>query len=623
MTEQRLMTRIAAGAGAGARHGAIVWGIYGILEFCFDSVFPLLYEPSHVLTGWHWMIGGVLLFCYLMLGLAGGAAVGAAAGAIGWRPEVTRPAIGLMIVVLFCGQVFYRAQTSAGRDILMVGGMVGCLQLLTLIPRLRGGFLWRLAHPLVVAVLLAGFPVWRIAPSLEGDTISPTPAAGAGGGKPDVVMLIMDTVRANHTSVHGYERDTTPRLRELAAQATVYHRAVAAGNFSLTGHASLFSGSYPRRNGAHTGGSPRRALQPRVRTIAEYLIEQGYSTTLCSANHAFLTRYYGMVQGFQTYKTPNLLANSYHLRRIVRKLFQATRFWELQRKFSSAGTINQLVYEELDELTAAGSPFFLVVNYMDAHDPFVAPAPFTDIYLPGAPLMTNVRLHQLANLLGTHRGSPTSEELEIILAQYDAGIRYADEQIGELIAYLKRAGRFDNTLIIVTSDHGDTVMESDHYGHAHDVCELEVRIPLVLKYPHQTEPRVVQTYVSQVDMLPTILDVADAEVPVDIDGVSLARPGDDEDRKVVAEGYGRRGATRALYSGDWKLISHHDGTFQLFQIADDPAEQHNLFEAEPAKAAELVAALESWLAATPKFVPGTREVDEDELERLKGLGYIR
>jgi arylsulfatase A-like enzyme len=623
MTERRTIAKIALAARTGACQGAIVWGLYGLAEFCFDSVIPFWYERSHVLTGWQWMIGGVLLLCYLMLGLLGGGAAGAAAGAMGWPPALARPASALLLIASVGGQVFYRGISPAGRDIVLVCLAAGCLQLVALIPRWRDGLLRWTVHPVVVAALLAGFPVWRVAPDLPEDTSVLSAASRAGGDKPNVVMVIMDTVRADHTSVHGYERDTTPALRELAGQATVYQRAIAAGNFSLTGHGALLTGSYPRRSGAHRSRSANGALHPRLKTIAEYMVEQGYSTLLCNSNHAFFTDYYGMMQGFQTYRTPDLVAIPYHLRRVFRQLFRYTRFWELHRKFSSAGTINELIYDELEDLDDSGSPFFLVVNYMDAHTPLVAPRPFTDIYLEEDKLMTDVRMREIAHRLRHQSKNATPEELEIISAQYDAGIRYADEKIGELIAHLKRAGQFDNTLFIVTSDHGNTNMERGHVGHGGDLCELEIRIPLVVKYPRQSEPRVVRTYANHVDMLPTILDVAGGEAPVDIDGVSLARLGDDEERMVVAEDFGRQGVARAFYSGDWKLMTNADGTFQLFKITEDPDEEHDLFAAEPAKAAELMAAVDAWLAATPKFVTTAGEVDENELERLKGLGYVQ
>ena len=221
----------------------------------------------------------------------------------------------------------------------------------------------------------------------------------------------------------------------------------------------------------------------------------------------------------------------------------------------------------------------------------------------------------------------TRLEAKVITAEYDGGIRYLDQELEDLFSYLRQIGRFDNTLLIVSADHGDTLGENGHWGHGVDTCQREVHIPLLVKYPRQTLPKVVTSLVSEVDLLPTVIDVVSRDVPTDVDGVSLLRLGDTGDRVILSSSLRRKGRRpffeRALFSGDYKLVSTPDAHYRLYNLANDPYQQNNLYSKNSPVAGDLTASLEHWLASTSFFIPERVSVSPLDTERLKALGYVQ
>ena len=352
------------------------------------------------------------------------------------------------------------------------------------------------------------------------------------------------------------------------------------------------------------------------------LARQGYDTVLVGANSGFLNRWFGLTQGFRTVRTPNLFPNPYHLRRAVERAFQFTRFGEMHRSHASAEEINRLAYAEIRASARRGVPLFLFLNYMDAHLPVVVPAPAA----AGRHSLTYQQYGELMHQVEHEGHALTETESAAINAGYDAAIRYLDEQIGALIAYLRSAGRFDNTLILITSDHGDTLGEAGHVGHGTDTCEREVHVPLLVKYPGQHESSLITDPVSHVDLLPTILDVAFGRSPAATDGVSLAHLDSLAARLVLSESLWpprERVSQRAVYAGARKLVASSDGSYRFYDLSTDPRERHNLFDQEPDAAQPLRAALEKWLAATRAFVPPASRPGTELMERLKALGYVQ
>ena len=316
--------------------------------------------------------------------------------------------------------------------------------------------------------------------------------AVAGGGRPNVLLIVMDTVQADHLAVYGYERDTTPNLRELASDSMVYTEAMSASDITLTSHASLFTGMYPSWHGAYCdpqNAAYGRALSSAYPTLAELLHRGGYQTTGVAAN-LYLRADFGLERGFDRFNIPRpvpVLAaeNGYMLRHRHRRglslVFDTAQF---DRLYAMGEDINAALFAELSEPSRPGAPVFTFVNYMDAHFPYLPPAPY-DVRYPGRRWgMTQDDLEVEQKTLVTGDNGAADYRPHCV-SQYDGGIAYEDQQIGDVVRWLKRRGAYDNTMIVVTSDHGEAFGERHRVGHANSPYQNLLHVALMVKYPRQ------------------------------------------------------------------------------------------------------------------------------------------
>jgi arylsulfatase A-like enzyme len=471
------------------------------------------------------------------------------------------------------------------------------------------------------------------------DSAPQSAAPGDGRTSPNVLLIVMDTVRADHTSIYGYERDTTPNLRALADGATLYSRAVAVSDFTLPSHASMFTGVYRDWHGAFrvVGGNPQ-PLSPDRPTLAEVLGSHGFWTASSVANFAYLARWTGLTRGFAVTETGRPVdisrANQpFYLRRIARRLLRLMPDTAaLDRETMTASDVERRALGLLDRAKSRNGPFFLFVNYMDAHFPYIPDAPF-DSQFPGkgvlSPSLDDWR--RQATLL-EHPLTP--QERSHLISQYDGGIAEEDASIGRLLSRLRKLGLYDNTLVVVTSDHGEAFGEHDLLRHEVGfVYQNLVSIPLIIKYPQQLDPRRSDELVSQVDFMPTILDLAGIPTPAGLQGLSLVAPERDQTRVVYSSANGinrvarmnpKFGGTRhAIFAGSLKLISSTSGPPELYDLNADPGEEHNLYSPGDPRALELTRRLDSWVASMPRRSVRTKTLDPATRERLKSLGYVQ
>jgi arylsulfatase A-like enzyme len=294
--------------------------------------------------------------------------------------------------------------------------------------------------------------------------------------------------------------------------------------------------------------------------------------------------------------------------------------------------INREALAQLNHLAGRDGPFFLFVNYMDAHNPYLPPAPYDTMFPGKDPTFTSVRYGRLMwemNKRGLQKIS--DRDREHITSQYDGAIAYEDAEIARLLDRVEELGLWDDTLIIVTADHGEALGDRFLVNHGVSVYQDQVGVPLIVKYPGQTEAREVDAWTSSVDVLPTVLEAAELPVPDGLPGRDLATLGEgtDGDRAVVAESFPTGAQARfhrmerALYAGPHKLIVNTEGKRELYDLAGDPSETVNLF-AEDAVTDSMQARLDAWLAATAERSDTTaaEDLDDDMRERLKALGYV-
>jgi arylsulfatase A-like enzyme len=568
--------------------GALAGLVYGLVEYSVIVLRPLVQWRPAAIPPEHWQWETAFLAVYMFFGaMIGGIAA-----------------------------LFRKSPTGPGRRSTVIAGLAAA----------------------AAAVLIACTAWFNAAPPLRARKT----AFAANPGRPNILLIVLDTVRADHLSLYGYDRRTTPHLEEMARESVCYRNAVSAADVTLSSHASMFTGLYPSWHGAYpTPGNDLGRLDSSFHTLAEILSENGYGTFAVLANFGYLRPEFGMAQGFAYYDVRSPVqtlpaAASYFPRALVRSAFDSiVSTAELDRIYRRADQITDGALHVLDSRDARSGPFFLSLNYMDAHEPYSPPAPYRDLFPGRDPHFDNGRIGTLRRQLATHhRPADADGTLRHIVSQYDGAIAYMDSELNRLFEAMKRAGVYENTLIVVTSDHGEALGERDDLGHPASVHRELVHVPLIVKYPRAVQAPAgqwIETPVSGVDLLPTVLETAGIPVPENVQGQSLRRPMD-PGRVIIAESFlddhlrrlHRRTdlVQRALYQGRWKLIGSTSGKRELYDVAADPSESRDLFNPDEAASQECSATLDRWV----RIIPARRitpRMDQQTKARLKSLGYIQ
>ena len=557
----------------------------------------------------------------------------------------THPIVIVLLLMTVCVIIQERPYvTSLVRISLAVGFTVGALLLLACLEqRLRAaaGFrrisCWSAPWGTLLLLSVAAVAMSRVAkpPSDAGLTaVGPRTADRL----PNIVLITLDTVRADHLSLYGYSRDTTPNLRQFARTATLFRRAVASSNWTLPTHASIFLGVSPRIHGVHdtsTGDVSPRALPRNRATLAELLSRRGYRTGAVVANNVILMPECGFNRGFSSFECmlPDDFeaetGRPYLLRTALRNAFAGGR---REAVYCDAAAINDRAEVFLRSATENGQPFFLFLNYMDAHVPYVPPVPFDRRYDGKDSSFRWVRLSQIHEEVTVQRVRPLRQsEFAHLTSQYDGAIAYLDDQVGRLFETLRDAGVYDNTLIIITADHGEAFGESCMLGHGTSLYQHQIHVPLLIKFPHSVHCGRADAVVSSVDILPTILDVVGVPIPAGAEGRSLLRS-PEESRWVTSESYRSRGpgftsndarpAELAIFFGSLKRIVGAGGGYELYDVATDPNEAVNLKGQRPLP--------RDWDLREAEYMNQARHqrlvlpiADPELLNRFRALGYLR
>ena len=269
----------------------------------------------------------------------------------------------------------------------------------------------------------------------------------------------------------------------------------------------------------------------------------------------------------------------------------------------------------LDDVDAAGGHFFLFLNYMDAHTPYVPPSPYNDKYPGRNVFATASRYRTMKEEVISGRRDIAKAEKEAYISQYDGGIAYMDAQLRVLVSRLREMGRYDNTLIIITSDHGEAFGVKGYVEHSGSIRQDEVGVPLLIKYPHQTRGETVTDAVSLVDLMATVCSTIGLQTPHEAQGRSLRQmEAGQKDRKVVTEHHGNGEYCRlnkrrcmlatALIQGHWKYVAYSNGSEAMYDLTADPGETTNLFSAEDHFDRDLRLSLAAWMEAVPSMKAG-------------------
>ena len=552
----------------------------------------------------------------------------------------------LAMVVLLGGVAF--AVSPAFRTARLFNAATVALALVLFASALAAGARPRLARvrlPLAAALLAAVFGV----PALltpRGPAL-PRAKRAPPAGAPNLLLIVIDTVRADHLDLFGYRRETAPVLSRFAREGAVFDRAISPATWTLPSHASMFTGLYPSAHGAHHEGNHLSASNT---TLAEILHAGGWITVGFNAN-PWLTESNGMAQGFDRLE-PSWLSMT------------APMTFLAYRIGARLGLVSpdHGAQEVTDRFTAwvasawdGRHPFFAFLNYIEPHFPYEAfPPEARGLFLPPGTGVDAMRRASGRALGAQLFGDPVAAgDAAIIRDLYDAAIRYEDALIARSLDALRARGALDRTVVIIVSDHGELFGEHGLYGHELSLSERLLRVPLVIRFP----PRVpeglrIQTPVSTVAIFPTALDLLGLPPREGVQARSLGPLLRGEKRATTAPllseqhkfeglipgtyhehgGFDRLGVRyRAFEEDGWKLVEDARGHRWLFRPADDPEEIHDSAAARPDVEARLAASRDVVVRGlglgaldAPRLGPGGNvPLDPAARERLKALGYVQ
>ncbi len=452
-------------------------------------------------------------------------------------------------------------------------------------PRVTGGFRRAPAWALVLFVsLLFGFAGCARAPEKPG---------------PGIVLVILDTVRADHLASYGYPRETSPNLDRLAAEGERYEHAYSQSPWTLPAVATILTGQPPHVHQASRASKGLHMVAPSVPTLAELFSKAGFRTAAVM-NVVFCSPESGLSRGFESYD------------------YSRSDRSNVGSRDARATTDAALAWLE----QVRGEPFFLVVHYFDAHLTYDPPAPYDTMFEPDAAgriengFGSADQVRQIAD--GTL--PLTDRQRQSLEARYDGEIRFLDDQFGRLRQGLEKQGLWARTTVLVVADHGEEFWDHGSFEHGHTHHHELIEIPLILRRPGTPGGVVRRERVRQLDIAPTLLAQAGVAVPAGLPGQVLGSAGA---KLSVAEGSLWSGDLRSSRSDRGTAIWNRDTDAWQYFAPDDPRETKNLWPSGPPSEDDEVVQLLRALPASRREEPGEWQPTEEQMEALRSLGYAR
>jgi arylsulfatase A-like enzyme len=470
-------------------------------------------------------------------------------------------------------------------------------------------------------------------------------AAPAAQAPPfNIVVVLIDTLRADHLGAYGYDRPTSPVFDALAREATLFEGVTAQAPWTKPAVASLMTGRFVHHHGVVTS---RDALADDAHTLAEALRDRGYRTAAFSGN-PWITPEFRFDQGFAEFESGRAMGPQLTvLYRTLRRLDRVTHldlarlaFWGASANLGNSARDQQLTDAAVEWIgqQRAETPFFLYVHLIGPHDPYDPPLEYVRRFRePGwdgrkGPTKPPARVQT-----DFDTAQPLADaERAALVAQYDGAIAFADEQLGRLVDALRRSGQLERTLLVVTADHGEEFYEHRNWRHGNQLYNEVVHVPLMFRFPANPQAARRSDLAMTVDVFPTLLALVDG-APVDdpaLDGRPLFAAGAGEAAPAVfAEHWWFDGGTyssRMIRRGGMKLLESHDDArgqdrTELYDLATDASEQRNLLENPTAVSENSLGELQGLLARYGDKVSVASavkvDVEQSTKERLRQLGY--
>lgn len=433
--------------------------------------------------------------------------------------------------------------------------------------------------------------------------------------RPNVLLLVCDTLRADHLGCYGYKRPTSPAIDQFAENALLFENAMSSAPWTRPSMGSLFTSLYPHQ---HQAFYWEDTLDNSYLTMAEIFRNHNYSTFAIQTN-VLLTEYYNFHQGFQYF---NEIINE--------------KAEKVTTKFNSWVTKN------------CKKPFFAYLHFMDVHLPYEAPRDFNKIFEPkkfnsvldGVAGAYEVRI---LNEIGL-----SSQEKQHFINLYDAEIRYFDHYFGQIINKLKEIGMFNNTIVILTSDHGEEFWEHNGFEHGHTLYRETTHVPLIIKYSSQLPAKRIQPGVELLGLTPMLLDLCRIKNNFELTGQNLilnAQGESPKKKEIFFEAIGFGAEKKGVIKDGWKLIENtgrkdenaldlflemtryimpeYEKGYELYDTNSDSQERYNLIDEHPQIAGVLKIFLELFKSESLDSRKSDVKDFDKKLKDLKSLGYIK
>lgn len=504
------------------------------------------------------------------------------------------PPVRLTIRALRDGEaertVFTGGETTASADVAL-DDFAGAITRLTV--RNDGPVPLRLQRPRLRGVDLLREPRRQIAPRPGSN----------------VIVYVIDTLRADHLGCYGYARPTSPQIDAFARQSVLFANTIAQSSWTRPSTASMLTGQYPNAHGAIT---LRSGISPNAGTLAERLREHGYRTAAFVTN-VNVAPQWGFQRGFDLYR---YLA-------------------EDERSAAVHVGSDVLNAQAVDWLDARGErPFFLYLHASDPHAPYRPPSPWAERLADPTADVPAERVDALLGAIRARGEQPTDAEVRALRARYDGEIAFTDDNFGHFLAALRQRGLDDRTLVLLVADHGEEFADHGGFEHGRTLYDEMIRVPLLVRFPDGGAAGTrVAGVARQIDILPTVLDYLALPVPAGLPGRSLLSSLDAGDAgsgrpidALAATSLGRQ-SVAAVVTGEWKVIETKTtgtATTVVFNVAVDGQERDDRAARQPvllgyARQALAAAAVGAGVPADARAAEPV--VDPAIMERLRALGY--
>ncbi len=586
-------------------------------------------------------IYGYAMILYGLIGAAVGLGTGIGMGLLAALVGHLKGTVNTFALVLagwFAGNIFILGRFRLFRDIwkeqplpmsiklllLIIAGIMFIGLLTTARSRMKTRE-FRPVRPILLSLIpvILGMIVWGAGKidssgrSSEGPSAIPQHLTGS----PNVILLMIDALRADHLGCYGYTRASTPIIDALARQGVRFHEPYGQASWTKPCTASIFTARFPS---SHKTYLKPDILPDSVITVAEAFQQSGYYT-VGFANNINIAPSFNFHQGFEeyTYLAPDYFffaseASSqlafYSILRLIReRLLVQSKYPE--NYYQDADVVNQSIMEYVNR-RGQTDRFFLYAHYMDPHDPYFK-HPYNGV-----------------GYARVNMPNPDPSMADELRQTYDGEITYLDQKLGELFEQLRQAGLWDNTVILFTADHGEEFFDHGGWWHGTTLYQEQIRIPLICKLPGNQQAGTVRLdRVRQIDIAPTLLKRCGIEPPADMQmGRDLLDPSAEmEQVAVFAEEDHEGNILSCLIDGSWKYIKANPGnprgldTQELYRLDTDPLERTN----QKKQASDQLPGLEERLNAAHSAASANaterqkKDLSDDEIRKMKALGYVQ